>query len=184
MAEQCVDSVDFQVVSGVLRQRTHAAKMLNDVQIREIPSDLADNDPSQPDSYMWTVPGMDTLDYQYGDAVVAEPANARFIVSSAQGGIFHVSAGYGDNLFATNAGASLYLTVFVGGASVLRGPSVQKISGRKAWATISGDIEAPAGSTIRLAYSVDLPLPGRANHFLYPDNRNFFAIHRIGGLHN
>lgn len=178
--QQCVDATDFEVVDGVLSQRTHAARMLNDVQIREVTSTLADNDPSEPNSYLWTVPGMDTLDYQYGDAVIAELANARFLTSSTGAGVYHVSAGIGDNLFATNAGASLYLTVFVGGASMLRGSTVQKVANRTSWATVSGDIEVPANASVRLAYSVDLPLPGRANHFLYPDNRNFFAIHRVG----
>lgn len=184
--QQCVDVNDFEVIDGVLHARTHAARMLNDVTIREIPSGETDLDVPV---FEWTIPGADTLDYQYGSSITADPSNCRFIIN--EHGIYNISAAYGDNLFETNSGAKLYLTVYVGGASVMRGDADKLDGFRKAWPSISGDVEIPAGATVRFSYAIALcnppappapPVCGRSNHFLYPDNRNFFAIHRVGGL--
>lgn len=182
---QCVNNLDFEVVQGVLRQRTHAARMLNNVAIREVPSSGGDvGDPE----FEWTIPGFDNLDYQYGSAIVADPGSGRFIVKNA--GIYNVAAAIGDNEFETNDGATLYLTLYVGGASRLRG-SATKVGGNKAWPSLAGDVQIQAGETVFLSYTVricnpppppDPPFCGRANHFLYPDNRNFFSIHRVGAL--
>lgn len=184
--QQCVNSLDFGVVNGVLQKRTHAARMINDKSIREVPSGESDLDAPV---FEWTIPGMDTVDYEYGSAITADRGNARFIVHNA--GIYHIAAAWGDNEFEANDGAKVYLTVYVGGASVMRGEAT-KVGGQKSWPAIAGDVEIAAGQTVRISYAVGLcnppppptpPVCGRVNHFLYPDQRNFFSIHRVGGLY-
>ena len=181
--QQCVNDIDFGVVQGVLYKRTHASRMLNNVQTREVPSGETDIDVPV---FEWTIPGADTVDYTVGSAIVADPANCRFLINVA--GIYHISASYGDNNFATNDGAKLYLTAYVGGASVMRGDST-KVGGMKSWPSVSGDVYIPALATVRFSYAVGLcdpppppapPICGRSNHFLQPDQRNFFAIHLVG----
>jgi hypothetical protein len=181
--QQCVNSLDFGVSQGILYARTHAARMRNNVNTREVPSGSEDLD--QP-VFEWTIPGADTVDYDLGTAINADPANCRFFVNVA--GIYHISASYGDNEFQTNDGAKLYLTAYVDGASVIRGDAY-KVGGQKAWPSLAGDVYIPAGGQVRFSYAVgycdpppppDPPICGRGNHFLMPDARNFFAIHLVG----
>lgn len=191
---QCVNNVDFVYVDGVLGIQRHAARMLNDVQNREVP---AGSDVDEPVSTL-LIPGFDTVDYEYGTAITADNGSGRFLVSET--GVYHVSAGYGDNPFQANTGALLYLTIFVGGTSVARASAVHVGAapadgnpleqGDKTWMNVSTDVEILAGSTVRLEYSIrfcDPPPPptppvcGRVDHLLQPDTRNHFSIHRIPG---
>lgn len=191
---QCVNDIDFVNVNGVLGIQRHAARMLNDVQNREVPAGDNVGDPTS----SLLIPGFDTIDYEYGTVIVADNGSGRFLVSET--GIYHVSAGYGDNPFAANEGALLYLTIFVGGTSVARTSAVHVghapadgdplVPGDKTWMNVSTDVEIVAGSTVRLEYSIRYcnpgpppapPVCGLVAHQLQPDTRNHFSIHRIPG---
>lgn len=190
----CVNNVDFVTVDGVLGIQRHAARMLNDVQNREVPA----GDIDDPVGTL-LIPGFDTIDYEYGTAITADNGSGRFLVHET--GVYHISAGYGDNPFASNEGAQLYLTIYVGGTSVARGsnthvghappPGEPMAAGDKTWINVSTDVEILAGSTVRLEYSLRYcnivapppapPVCGRVAHLLQPDTRNHFSIHRIPG---
>lgn len=176
----CVDDIDFGVDSnGRLYKRTHASKMLNDVAIRIISSHLADNNGAG--VYEETIGGYDTVDYTYGTAITAQPGNGRFVINSP--GIYHVSIGQGDNDFEANRGATLGLALLVGGTTRLNVTDDREET-TKHFLNVAGDVEIPAaGTTLRVLYHVELPLSfPRLDHYLYPNNRNFFAVHRVGGL--
>jgi hypothetical protein len=189
----CVNNIDFVTVDGVLGIQRHAARMVNDVQTRVVPGSTLDDDTSD-----FIIPGFDTIDYEYGTVITADNGSGRFLVSET--GVYHVCGGYGDNPFQANTGALLYLTIFVGGTSVARTSAVHVgeappggdplEAGDKTWMNVCTDVEILAGSTVRLMYSVvycdpppppDPPICLRSDHFLQPDNRNFFSIHRISG---
>jgi hypothetical protein len=175
-----VDANDFETDdTGRLQLRTHASKMLNDEAIRVIDSGDVSTNPN-PDIFEQVIGGFDNVAYTYGNAISAQPGNGRFVINSA--GIYHFSAGIGDNIFATNHGATLGLALLVGGATELN-VTTDRTTDDKHFLNLSGDVEITTpGTTVRLVYHVELPRPPRGNHFLYPDNRNFFAVHRVGGL--
>jgi hypothetical protein len=181
-----VDSLDFEVVNGVLRKRVHAARMLNNIQDRKALTGAGPVDAPESD---WPIPGYDTVEYELGSAIVADPGSGRFIVREA--GLYNIQAAQGDNEFETNAGASLYLTIFVGGTSYARGSAV-KVGGDRAWINVSDTLQIPAGATVSLHFTLrycnppappDPPFCGRADHWLNKDNRNHFTITRVGSLY-